>query len=709
MSLTNSDGSVKAKELRPLGKTAIIVRYVGAVIIAVALIVGNVYTSRYSNLISVFFGSATQRVIPGDDSPADYYISSFTDEASRQAYLAQVATDIEREGITLLENNGVLPLRAGARISVIGQDCVDPVYGGSGAGSISTTEVVTLGQAFAAAGLEVNPVAWSFYESGAGSSYRKTVKDVYGAGEYTVNEVPRSVYTDDVIASFADYADAAIVFIGRAGGETADLTHTPGANGYAYLQLDDDERDMLALAAEHFDKVIVLLNTDNAVELGVLEDFDIDAVAWVGAFGQTGATAVGEFLVGTINPSGALVDTYAYDSLGSPAMANFGGRYMIANSQVQQGNTYMAYAEGMYVGYRYYETRYEDVVLGNEPAARYNYATTVQYPFGYGLSYTDFAWSGFEVSENNTAYQVKVQVQNIGEVAGKDIVQVYLQQPYTDYDRSNGIEKPAVELVGYAKTALLAPGASETLSVNVAKEFLRVYDAYGYGTYIVEPGDYYLAVGDNAHDTLNNILASKGYTGTAGMDATGDASEVHKITIGSLDTTTYAVSQATGAAISNQFTDADLRNYDTSFSYMSRSDWSKWPATYADGSWSAPADFVAALELSVPTDPDAVLPEYSKVDENLGKLTAAMLRDVDYDDELWDILLNQASLEEVDSLVRVGGYATVGIDSIQLPATVDKDGPAGISGTLVGGDSGMGFPPAVVLASTWNDALSEEM
>ncbi|MDR0435425.1 MAG: glycoside hydrolase family 3 C-terminal domain-containing protein [Propionibacteriaceae bacterium] len=705
----SSSTTSKAQERRPLGTVAAIVRYVGAVAIVVALVVANIYANRYSGLISVFFDQATQRIIPDDSTPSDYYKSDFTDEASRQAHLTKVATDIEREGITLLENNGALPLAAGARISVFGQDSVDPVYGGSGAGSISTSNVVTLGQGLADAGLQVNPTLWSFYETGPGAAYRKTTKDVYGQGEYTVNEVPRSTYTADVIASFADYADAAIVVIGRAGGETADLTFTPTDAGFGYLQIDNEERDMLALATEHFDTVIVMLNTDNTIELGVLDSYDIDAVVWIGAFGQTGATAVGEMLVGTVNPSGAVVDTYAYDVMSSPAMANFGS-YQIANSEIMWGNTYLVYAEGVYVGYRYYETRYEDAVLGTTGVGSYDYAKTVQYPFGYGLSYTEFTWSGFAVSETDDTYEVKITVANTGDTAGKDIVQVYLQRPYTDYDKVNGIEKPAVELVGYTKTDLIAAGGSQNVTVSVPKEYLKVWDSYGYGSYIVEPGDYFLAVGDNAHDALNNILATKGFTTADGMDAAGDPAKAHQITRTSLDTETYAVSEATGETISNQFTSADMKTWDASFKYLSRSDWAgTWPKTYADGVWTAPADFVRALELSVPTDPAAEVPKYDTTDPELGTLTAAMLREIEWDDPLWDTLLDQASLDELEQLVRVGGYATLGVESISLPATVDKDGPAGISGTLVGGSSGMGYPPASVLAATWNDALAEEM
>lgn len=242
------------------------------------------------------------------------------------------------------------------------------------------------------------------------------------------------------------------------------------------------------------------------MELGFLEEYDIDACLWIGALGETGAYAVGDALTGEVNPSRVLVDTYAYDSLSAPSMANF-GYYSITNSEVPFGNGYMVYGEGIYVGYLYYETRYEDVVLGNEDKANYDYTAAVQYPLGYGLSYTDFEWSDYSVRETDTTYEISVTVTNTGDVAGKDIVQIYMQSPYTDYDKENAIEKASVELVGFAKTSNIEAAKSETVTISVDKEEMKTYDAKGYGTYIVDAGDYYFAAGNDAHDALNNILA----------------------------------------------------------------------------------------------------------------------------------------------------------------------------------------------------------
>ena len=698
------------RKARRLSTPAAVGGYVVAVVLAAAIVVGNVYAGKYYDLISLHLSESTQKVVSATGSTADsqYYKSDFTSDSARQTHLAQVGTQIEQEGITLLKNNGALPLSSTAKVSVFGQDSVDPVYGGGGAGSIDTSKVVNLKESLTSAGLTINPTLWDFYATGPGSKYRKTVKDAYGKGSYAVNEVPASLYTDTVKKSFSSYSDAAIVVLGRSGGESGDLPSTLDAQGHTYLQLTNDEKDMLKLATDNFKTVIVLLNTENPVELGFLNDYPISAALWVGAFGQTGATAVGEALTGKIDPSGALVDTYAYDSLSAPAMSNFGA-YTIANSQVPFGNSYMVYGEGIYVGYRYYETRYEDVVLGNDSKSKYDYTKQVQFPFGYTGSYTAFKWSNYTVADKGTSYDVSVTVTNTGKVSGKDIVEIYLQSPYTAYDKSHGIEKSSVDLVGYAKTSELAAGANATVTVSVPKEDMKVYDANGSGTYVVDAGDYFLAAGQNAHVALNNILAAKGKTTADGMDANGDASFTHKITVNKLDSTTYASSQATGSSIKNEFASADIKHYDPSFTYLSRSNWEgTWPKTYQNGSWTAPQQLLDDLKLQESDNPKATAPVLSTVNAKYGTLTAASLRGVSYGNDAWSALVSQMSANDLDQLVRIGGYATKKIDSIQLPATVDKDGPAGISSTLVGGKNGMGYPPGIVLASTWNDDLAKE-
>ena len=696
------------KAKRPLPLAASVAMYAIAIILAAATAIGNVYANKYSDLISVYFNQPTSKVVSASNETTEHFTSDYASDDEREQALADMGTTILREGVTLLKNeNGTLPLEATSKISVFGQDSVDSVYGGGGAGSIDTSKAQSLMDAFEQAGFDVNPTLTEFYTTGDGKDYRKTSTDAYGKGTFAVNDVPASAYTDDVEKSFASYNDAAIVVIGRSGSESQDLPTDKLASGYTYLQLDDDERAMLKMASDNFDKVVVLLNTQNPMELADLEDDSIDAVMWIGSLGQTGAGGVAEALNGTVNPSGHLPDTYAYDLKSAPSSANFGS-YAIVNGTDRFTSSYMAYAEGIYVGYRYYETRYEDVVLGNEARSNYDYTKQVAYPFGYGLSYTDFTWSDYSMKKADGGFDISVKVTNTGKTAGKDVVQLYMQSPYTDYDKANGIEKASVELVGYAKTDTLKAGASETVTVHVDQESMKTYDSAGEGTYIMDAGDYYLVAGTDAHNALNNILAAKGKTTADGMTENGNAALAAKHTVHSQDNTTYAKSAATDEKISNQFDDVDLTTYDNSFTYLSRSDWTgSWPATYADGKWTASQKFLDALTIDTAQSEPEQKPTTDTDNPSYGKLNASMLMDTDYADESWSALIGQMSVKELDQLVRIGGYATKSVSSTQLPATTDKDGPAGISSTLVGGESGMGYPSEIVIAATWNSDLAE--
>lgn len=672
------------------------------ILVIIAIFAADIASSIYGQAITMFLGSQTYKVEGGTGEI--YYESDYEDETSLVNAEEELCQEIEEEGIVLLRNeNEVLPLAEGSKISVFGQNSVDMVYGGVGAGSVDASKAPNLKEALEYSGFEVNPTLWDFYDTGDASSYRKVLPDVTGQGTYEVNEVPQEVYTDEVKSSYQEYSDAAVIVIGRSGGESADI-------GTDYLSFSQEEKEMIHTVSTHFEKVIVLLNTNNPMELGLLEEEDVDACLWIGAIGQTGAYAIGEILRGAVNPSGCLVDTYAYDNFSSPAMANFGD-YQIINSDIENGNTYLVYQEGIYVGYRYYETRYEDVVLGNEDAANYNYEEQVQYPFGYGLSYTNFEWSDYEVTESENAFDITITVTNVGEIAGKDIVQIYMQSPYTDYDKANLIEKASVELTGYAKTKELEPGESEIVTLQVSKEELKTYDSDGAGTYIVDAGDYYFAAGENAHAALNNILSAKGMSEKNGMTGNGQTELVYKYTQNEKDAETYSVSAETGNSITNQFENADIRNYDTSVTYLSRQDWTgTWPSLYADGQWAAPEEFIEALEISYEEDPEAEMPEFSTISEEYGELTLAGLIGADYDDPRWDALLSQMSQEEIYDLVRKSGYLTMNIDSISAPKTVDKDGPAGISATLTGGNiSCMAYPSEMVFASTWNTELIERV
>ncbi|WP_339316262.1 glycoside hydrolase family 3 N-terminal domain-containing protein [Paenibacillus sp. FSL R10-2734] len=700
--------------MKKISKTAAISTFVVSILLIIGLIVGNFYADKYSQIISIYLGHSTDKIVASEDDKevdTEYYKSAFNSADEAKTKGEQLSQEIVEEGIVLLKNdNNALPLKSGTKISLLGQNSVDLVYGAGVSGSVDTSESGNLLTSLTKSGFEINKTLWDFYKSGDGSSYRKQIPDLYGEGPFAVNEVPQSAYKADVIKSLADYNDAAVVVIGRSGNESTDLTTEVLPTGSHYLEIDQNEKDLLKLANENFDKVIVLINSSNTLESGFLEEYGIDAAIVVGAIGPHGADGIAEVLNGNVNPSGKLVDTYAYDVFSAPAMKNF-GKYNIANSKVVMGNAFMVYSEGIYVGNRYYETRYEDVVLGNESTTNYDYSNQVQFPFGYGLSYTTFEWSDYSVKEKDDKYEVSLKVTNTGSVAGKDVVQINMQSPYTEYDKENKIEKASVELVGFEKTSLLEPGKSETVNIEIDKEEMKTYDANGYGTYIVDAGTYYFAAGRNAHDALNNILAAKGKKTTDGMDYDGNVAMVKDFTVDKLDSTTYKVSAATGNEITNQFADVDIKKYDPSFEYLSRNDWTgTWPTTYAEGSMTAPKELLADLEISHTENPDAVMPVTGKISEEYGKLSAAMFIGKDYDDKLWDVLLDQLTIDEMTELVRMGGYATLPIPSINLPATIDKDGPAGISSTLVGGNtSAVAYPAEVVMASTWNVDLIREM
>ncbi|WP_208559517.1 glycoside hydrolase family 3 protein [Marinilactibacillus kalidii] len=694
-------------------KIPAILLYILNIALIIALIVGYYYANKYSQIITTSLGHETTKITSSDENEsAEYYESDYESEEAQVEHSEEVVKEVASEGIVLVKNeNEALPLDASSNISIFGQNSVDFVYGGEGASSVDKSKAVSFMDALDTSGFETNPTLTEFYTDGPGSSFRKSKPDLYGEGEFAVNEVPASEYTDEVIDSFEDYNDAAVVVIGRSGGESADISTEVLDSGSRYLELDQDEIDMINLADENFDSVIVVLNTVNPMELEALESDAVDAVVWTGAVGQTGTLAIADVLNGTTNPSGRFTDTYAYDVMSAPAMVNY-GNFSIENTSVEGANGYMVYSEGIYIGYRYYETRYADFVRGVENVGEFDYSEAVQYPFGYGTSYSAFSYSDYTMSEEDDEYVFEIEVTNDGDTEGKDVVQLYMQSPYTDYDKENLIEKPVVELVGYAKTELLSPQETATVTINVSKESMKVYDANGFETYIVDAGDYQFAVGENAHDAVNNILASEGYTEEDGMTEAGNEDMVQTITIDEMDSETYASSVATSNPITNQFEAVDMQKYDESLTYLSRNDWEgTWPEVYAGGELEASDAFLEDLKVDrTPQEEVTEMPTLGTIDEELGKVSAIHLKDLEFNDPLWDSLLDQLTVEEMLELVRMGGYATVPISSINLPGTVIRDGTAGISGELAGGEiEATAFPVQVVVGSTWNDTLVEEM
>ncbi|MCD8078815.1 MAG: glycoside hydrolase family 3 C-terminal domain-containing protein [Lachnospiraceae bacterium] len=574
----------KRKSIRPFKGLSILCIVIAAIMAPVFIVL-----SIFDNTVAAYVGGTFWNLVNEDES-AQYYTSDFDSVEEMTEYGLELAQLVEAEGAALLLNdNSALPLDSGAAVSCFSTSSVNLVYGGTGSGNIDASSADTLKDALEKVGFSVNETLWAFYTDGAGADYARSSSSMVSTASATTSEAPWSVYTDEVINSVADYGDAAIVVLSRVGGEGADLEY----EDTNYLALDEDEKEMLSQIAAMkeagtVDKIIVLINSANALQVDFLKDneYNVDACLWIADVGISGINAVAEILCGDVNPSGSLVDTYCYDNYSSPAMANFTPVTYSGDTDAipDSADTYMVYQEGIYVGYKYYETRYEDAVMGTGNTAGYDYTDDVAFPFGYGLSYTTFTYSNMTVAYDagEDTYTVSVTVTNTGDTySGKETVQVYVQSPYTDYDKENGVEKASVSLVGFGKTELLAPGASETLAITVNKSDIASFDTYGAGTYILDAGDYYLTAATDAHNAVNNILAAKGYTVADGMTADGDTSLVYSWTEDTLDTTTYAVS-ANGTAITNQLSDADPNLYegiDTEVTWLSRSDWTgTWPS-----------------------------------------------------------------------------------------------------------------------------------
>lgn len=672
-------------------------------ILLIVVLVGNYFAMKYTTIITRSLGHTTTKVTTTGDGSGDneYFKSDYSSHEELVDHETEFSKQLVAEGIVLMRNqDNVLPLESSKKISLFGIGSAKFVYSGLGSGAIDTSKTTSLKDALEAEGFQVNPDLYSVYE-----------KSEARVGK----EEDPSTYLDSVADSVKEYSDAAIVVISRNGAEAQDLTEDQ-------LSLSDAEMSLVKYANDNFDDVIVMLNTANAIEMGWSDSQyfpNIKACMWVGYPGQEGITSIAKALTGEVNPSGRLVDTYAYDAMSAPATQIFEyGEWTNTNNE-ENGpkNAYTIYGESIYIGYRYYETRYEDTVLGQGNAStadsEYDYTKQVQYPFGYGISYTQFDYSDFSLTENGDNFTAQVTVTNSGDVAGKDVVEVYFQSPYTDYDRENLVEKSAVELCGFEKTGELAPGESETVSIDIPKETLRAYDYTNAKTYIVDDGTYYFAIGDDCHQALNNILAAKGYTTADGMDADGDDSLVGTYEQKEFDNTTYAKDATTGNEITNQFDYGNIQTYDDSYVYLTRNDWTgTWPTIYGEpnekGRYNAEAteEFVQLSQNNIyQDDPNAEMPTTNSGD-NINLIT---MRGKDYDNEGWDAILDCLTVDEMVEMVRLGGWQTMAIDSISKPMSSDQDGPAGISGELIMSDVDcMGYPNQELLAATWNKELALE-
>ena len=701
------------------------------VVLAGLGITAKVLTDENASQVHAYLGTSPTKVVSDDETTeSTYFTSSF--DSWEEAYNAEIELieQIQAEGSVLLMNDGTLPLAAGSAVSLLGRSSIDLIYGGTGSGAINTDTVSTLQVAMENAGFSVNPTLWSFYEN---SGVERTLDTSAGWETYSdAGEVPVSDYTDDVIASYAEYGDAAIVTLSRSGGEGVDLHF-----GVALLDLQDEEREVIEHAAANFDKVIVLINSSNAMSLGNLEELGVNAAMWIGFPGQSGIDAVAEMLCGTRVPSGKLANILSTSSLSAPSMVNFGS-YDFANAEtitidtfttstvltdssgtaheVSGASNYLVESEGIYIGYRYYETRYEDCVLGQGNAdgsagcyassGSWNYADEVDYSFGYGLSYTTFETTLDSVDVDGDAATVTATVTNTGSVAAKEVVQVYVQAPYT----AGGVEKSAIQLCGFAKTGELAAGESETLTVDIDFYDFASFDAETEKCWVLDAGTYYFALGNGAHEALNNVLAAKGYTTSDGMDAEGDAALVYSF---EYDGRLYSEDPDSGYEVTTRFEKADLNYYvPGSVTYLSRSDWQNtWPVEIVD--LEAPDDMIADLENNYePSETD--LTEITYGADN--GLTIADLIGADYDDEAWDLLLDELTFDEAVELVHNGASQTAACTSIGFAGTVDSDGPAGLSGRTYRTDptdantavstNCPGTTSSVVIASTFNRDLA---
>lgn len=698
---------------------------------------GNVIAGECAGQINSALGTATSKVVStlaeGEtEGYARYFESKYNSIAELKAAGEAKVREVEGEGIVLLKNdNNILPLKEGSDVALVGVTILDPVYGGTGSGAVDANGAANYYDVMTQAGYNVvDKALLDYYVE------KEAKRNAHEIGEIKWSKVKKN--NGDTIGNGEDV----IFVVGRVGGEGNDVTVTiDDTLDDDYLKLNENELSILEGLKELKDdgkirSITMIINSANPMSVGFLNDeaYGVDAALWVGSVGQTGIYAVGDVISGKTNPSGSLPDTWWVDNQLNPVQNNFGSyTYADANNfdlgtNANKFNQYVVYQEGIYVGYKYTETRYEDVVMGTPNAGDFNYNSIVGYPFGFGLSYTSFSFSDMQVEKTGegqqTSYDVSVKVTNTGAVAGKKTVQVYAQKPYTEYDKQNGIEKAAVELAGYGKTAILQPGESEVVKVNVPEYFLTSYDATGTGVYILDEGHYYLTVADDSHAAANNILAAKGMTTENGMTAAGDASLTYGMDY-TFDAETYATSYGTGSEVKSLFADADVNRYegsgDNSVVYYSRSNWAG-TVTSGPVQLTMTAQIAADAKLDDSDLPDATGIEFPTMGVS-ANLQLVNMMDYDYDDPQWDIFMDQLTYEQMAKLCANGLRMTINIDAIGKPLTVDHNGPSGVTQKYSVGENGYAvqtndpqkdikgtcYPCNGIIAATFNDELIREV
>lgn len=737
---------------------------VAAFILAITVALNALSLTIFDPIFTLALGASEGRMdtsnVSGNVGELDteYVKSDYPDFDSFKAAETKLGEEIAEEGIVLLKNDGALPLKAGTdKLSLWGYASYNFMYSGTGSGGngVSGSRQQTLCDGITSSGLTVNDALWRYYSesnystAGRKGTYQANKKTdyTYGLGgtglgsitygtdlDWTIFEIPYS--TVSTASAVMDEAEGtvAVYTLSRFGGEGADLprymdrwttANSLDRDGDAkrhYLQPNSVELDMLAKLDEKYDKVVVLLNSNNPMELNEIERY-ADAVVWVPGVGTVGTRGLGRLLSGAANFSGRTPDTFAVDAFSSPAMQNMGDfRYSGAADRYY----YVTYLEGIYVGYKYYETRYEDCVLGRYNAQNadvfnksgFDYKQQVKYPFGYGLSYTKFEWSDFSTAVTDDKVTVNVRVRNVGNAPGKEVVQIYAQAPYVE----NGVEKAAVQLVGFAKTDQLAVDGETTVTVSFDKTDLKSYDYKTRKTYVMDAGTYYVTAARNAHEAVNNILAAKGKTVADGMDGAGIAEMSASYDWGAL---ILSKDGETDTEITNR-----LAHADNGFAYLTRSDWA---GTYPqpNGTQSGRAEsaigerdgfqfvgnctdeVLALLKSKSSLNPDQAQPDKIKTEivNGTGKSAVELidLRGLGFSDPAWEELLDRVTLEDMQTEILMNGYTAAPIDVIGKPAATGQDGPSGWSAVVAVGEtsSDMIFPCEIVLAASFNAELSE--
>ena len=664
--------------------------------------------------VNLFLGTLPPAVQATDDT--NYYKSDYASMDEMRAAQKDYLIQSQEEGSVLLRNeNNALPLAAGAGVTLFGYAAATPVYHGGSGGP--PNEGVNLYDAMKEEGFQVNETVYNAIVAAGG------VRTKTGL----IGEIPASAYAGTESSYAGGYNDAAVYVMSRFGGEEGDLNHglqgdwQEGPAGVPELSLHQDEIDTLNLIRDSgkFGRIIVVVNSGYAMDLGWLADYGVDACLWIGYPGNYGMTGVARILGGQADPSGRNVVTYAADSLSSAAMQN-AGDFTFSNLTGLYKNKYLVYAEGVYVGYKYYETRYHDQVLGvnNADGAKgvyassggsWNYADEMVYPFGAGMSYADFTQELLSVDWDREARMVTAQVKVTNNGApnysgkSKDVVQLYVQLPW----QPGQTEKSAIQLADFAKTSALAAGESETVTLEFSDYIFAAYDSKAVngadstktGCYVFDAGDYYFAVGDDAHDALNNVLAARGVAGlfdAGGNPVEGDASKAYKDTLTSLDNTTYAVSPYTGEVVSNHFEDRDVNYFiPDAVTYLTRADWNTFPdAVAALTATPEIQDLMENYQYEKPDDaPDISTYDY-KQDNGLAFID---MKDVPFDDPKWDAFIDQLSPTELAQITGDKMGMDV-IESVSLPAYAGGDGPDGHQGGTL-------FNAEMLCASTFSKEM----